>query len=51
VNWVLERTFVTFGQLDHFWLRKFVEHRIAAKRILRLIDKSELAAFRSWSWP
>jgi RNA-directed DNA polymerase len=40
VNWVLDadvRDF--FGQLDHSWLRRFVEHRIADKRILRLIDK------------
>ena len=28
-----------FGQLDHVWLRKFLEHRIADKRVLRLIDK------------
>jgi len=40
VNWVLDadiRDF--FGQLDHVWLRKFLEHRIADKRVLRLIDK------------
>ena len=40
VNWVLDadiRDF--FGQLDHCWLRKFLEHRIADKRVLRLIDK------------
>lgn len=40
VNWVLDadvRDF--FGQLDHSWLRRFVEHRVADKRILRLIDK------------
>jgi RNA-directed DNA polymerase len=40
VNWVLDadiRNF--FGQLDHSWLRKFLGHRIADKRILRLIDK------------
>jgi RNA-directed DNA polymerase len=40
VNWVLDadiRDF--FGQLDHCWLRKFLEHRIADKRILRLISK------------
>jgi len=38
VNWVLDadiRDF--FGKLDHAWLEKFVEHRIADKRILRLI--------------
>ena len=40
VNWVLDadiRDF--FGQLDRDWLRKFLEHRIADKRVLRLIDK------------
>jgi RNA-directed DNA polymerase len=41
VNWVLDadiRDF--FTSLDHDWLLKFIEHRIADKRILRLI--------RSW---
>ncbi|MFU8855124.1 reverse transcriptase domain-containing protein [Micromonospora sp. SL1-18] len=28
-----------FGQLDRVWLRKFLEHRIADKRVLRLVDK------------
>jgi group II intron reverse transcriptase/maturase len=40
VNWVLDadiRDF--FTKLDHSWLRKFLEHRIADKRILRLIGK------------
>ena len=40
VNWVLDadiRDF--FGQLDHAWLREFLEHRIADKRVLRLIGK------------
>ena len=40
VNWVLDadiRDF--FTSLDHSWLEKFVEHRIADKRILRLIRK------------
>jgi group II intron reverse transcriptase/maturase len=40
VNWVLDadiRDF--FGQLDHPWLRRFLGHRIADKRVLRLIDK------------
>jgi RNA-directed DNA polymerase len=40
VNWVLDadiRDF--FGQLDRAWLRKFLEHRIADQRVLRLIDK------------
>jgi RNA-directed DNA polymerase len=40
VNWVLDadiRDF--FGQLDRGWLTKFVEHRIADGRVLRLIQK------------
>jgi RNA-directed DNA polymerase len=40
VNWVLDadlRDF--FGTIDHGWLVKFVEHRIADRRILRLIQK------------
>jgi RNA-directed DNA polymerase len=40
VNWVLDadiRDF--FSSLDHGWLMKFVEHRIADKRVLRLIQK------------
>lgn len=40
VNWVLDadiRDF--FTSLDHGWLQKFLEHRIADKRILRLIRK------------
>ena len=40
VNWVLDadiRDF--FDQLDRDWLGKFLEHRIADKRVLRLIRK------------
>jgi len=40
VSWVLDadiRDF--FGQLDQGWLRRFLEHRIADRRVLRLIDK------------
>jgi RNA-directed DNA polymerase len=40
VGWVLDadiRDF--FGQLDRAWLKTFLEHRIADKRVLRLIDK------------
>ena len=40
VNWVLDadiRDF--FGQLDRDWLREFLGHRIADKRVLRLVDK------------
>ena len=40
VSWVLDadiRDF--FGQLDQGWLKRFLEHRIADRRVLRLIDK------------
>jgi RNA-directed DNA polymerase len=40
VGWVLDadiRDF--FGQLDRAWLQKFLEHRIADQRVLRLITK------------
>jgi group II intron reverse transcriptase/maturase len=40
VNWVLDadiRDF--FTSLDHGWLEKFLEHRIADQRVLRLIRK------------
>ena len=40
VNWVLDadiRDF--FGSLTHEWLVKFVEHRIADRRVVRLIQK------------
>jgi group II intron reverse transcriptase/maturase len=40
VNWVLDadiRGF--FDNIDHAWLLKFLEHRIADRRILRLIRK------------
>jgi len=39
-NWVLDadiRDF--FTSLDHDWLKRFLEHRIADRRVLRLIDK------------
>jgi RNA-directed DNA polymerase len=40
VNWVLDADIQNFfGQIDHSWLRKFVEHRIADKRIWRLVGK------------
>lgn len=40
VNWVLDadiRGF--FDTIDHGWLMKFIEHRIADRRVLRLIQK------------
>jgi len=40
VNWVLDadlRSF--FDTLDHGWLGRFIEHRIADRRVVRLIQK------------
>src|SRR6185295_8726249 len=40
VNWVLDadiRNF--FDTLEHGWLVKFLEHRIADRRVVRLIQK------------
>jgi len=40
VNWVLDadiRGF--FDQMSHEWTMKFVQHRVADRRILRLIQK------------
>jgi group II intron reverse transcriptase/maturase len=40
VNWVLDADVADFfGSLDQGWLMKFVEHRIADRRVLRLIQK------------
>ena len=40
VNWVLDTDFREyFSSLDHQWLERFLEHRIADKRVLRLIQK------------
>jgi RNA-directed DNA polymerase len=40
VNWVLDADISDFfTSLDHSWLEKFLEHRIADKRVLRLIRK------------
>jgi group II intron reverse transcriptase/maturase len=40
VNWVLDADFREFfTSLDHRWLVRFLEHRIADKRVLRLIQK------------
>ena len=40
VNWVLDTDFRDyFSSLDHRWLERFLEHRIADRRVLRLIQK------------
>jgi RNA-directed DNA polymerase len=40
VNWVLDADIRDFFiSLDHLWLVRFLEHRIADRRVLRLIQK------------
>jgi group II intron reverse transcriptase/maturase len=40
VNWILDADICDyFSKLDHSWLEKFLEHRIADRRVLRLIQK------------
>ena len=40
VNWVLDADIRDcFGTIDHEWLIKFVEHRIADRRVVRHIEK------------
>ncbi len=40
VNWVLDADIRRFyDTLDHGWLVKFVEHRVADRRVVRLIQK------------
>jgi RNA-directed DNA polymerase len=40
VNWILDADVSDFfSKLDHAWLERFLEHRIADKRVLRLIRK------------
>jgi retron-type reverse transcriptase len=40
MNWVLDLDIKSFfDKIDHDWLIQFVEHRIADKRIVRLIQK------------
>ena len=40
VNWILDADVSDFfSKLDHSWMGRFLEHRIADKRVLRLIRK------------
>ena len=40
VNWMLDADVADFfTRIDHSWLTKFLEHRIADKRVLRLIQQ------------
>ncbi len=53
VNWILDADIRGFYDvIDHGWMRKFVEHRIADKRVLRLIQKwlnAGVIEDRAWS--
>ena len=54
VNWVLDadiRGF--FDSISHEWMRKFIEHRIGDKRVVRLIQKWLSAGVMEageWTW-
>lgn len=52
VNWVLDGDISSFfDRLDHEWLMKFLEHRIADQRVLRLIQKwLNAGAMESGKW-
>lgn len=40
VNWILDLDIQAFyDNIEHAWMRKFVEHRIGDKRLVRLIQK------------
>ena len=40
VNWILDADIAAFfDEIDHDWMLKFLEHRIADQRMLRLIRK------------
>jgi len=52
VNWILDADISDFfSRLDHVWVKKFLEHRIADKRVLRLIGKWLAAGvFEDGNW-
>jgi len=40
VNWILDADIsLFFDEIDHDWMLKFLEHRIAVRRMLGLIRK------------
>ncbi len=40
MNWVLDADIASFfDTIDHDWMMRFLEHRIADRRLLRLIRK------------
>jgi hypothetical protein len=55
VNWVLDADIQGFfDTIDHGWLLRFIEHRIADRRILRLIQKwlrAGVSEDGQWSGP
>jgi retron-type reverse transcriptase len=49
VNWVLDadiRSF--FDTMKHEWIVKFLEHRIADERVVRLIQMAQRRRARRW---
>jgi group II intron reverse transcriptase/maturase len=54
VNWVLDADIRGFFEaIDHGWLVKFIEHRIADRRVVRLIQKWLTAGVLedgAWAW-
>ncbi len=52
VNWVLDVDIQGFyDTLSHQWIRRFLQHRIADKRVLRIIDKwLEAGVTRQGKW-
>src|SRR5713101_9787182 len=54
VNWVLDADIRGFFEaIDHGWLVKFIEHRIADRRVVRLIQKWLTAGVLedgAWTW-
>jgi RNA-directed DNA polymerase len=53
VNWILDADIRgCYDAIDHDWLRRFIEHRIADKRVLRLIWKwLNAGVIEDGAWP
>jgi retron-type reverse transcriptase len=40
ISWILDADLSSFyDRIDHGWMKQFIQHRIADKRILRLVEK------------